>query len=168
VLKDASFIGRLDQLRLEPAQYFAEIILASTSLTATTGTVANAGGLYALTGAVTLDTNAISPQGSCDGCHPYIHHHHYYHYIYRPDIIYHHDNSVIPIIEGKVADGMCVAGDIPFNNLDHLTDDTLLPASQTFSTLHVQNSSIVVFVWSSVAAYSLRPRTIFQWRLTSF
>ena len=38
-------------------------------------------------------------------------------------------NSVIPIIEGKVADRKCVAGDIPFNNLDHLTDGTIVPAT---------------------------------------
>ena len=37
-------------------------------------------------------------------------------------------NSVIPIIEGKVEDGKCVAGDILFNNLDHLTDSTITPA----------------------------------------
>jgi hypothetical protein len=37
-------------------------------------------------------------------------------------------NSVIPIIEGKVGDDKCVAGYIPFNNLDHLTDGTIAPA----------------------------------------
>jgi hypothetical protein len=37
-------------------------------------------------------------------------------------------NSVIPIIEGKVGDGKYVAGDIPFNNLDYLTDSTIAPA----------------------------------------
>jgi hypothetical protein len=37
-------------------------------------------------------------------------------------------NSVIPIMEGKVGDGKCVTGDIPFNNLDHLTDGTIAPA----------------------------------------
>jgi hypothetical protein len=36
-------------------------------------------------------------------------------------------NTVIPIIEGKMGDGRCVAGDIPFNNLDHLTDGTIAP-----------------------------------------
>jgi hypothetical protein len=34
-------------------------------------------------------------------------------------------NSVILIIEGKIGDGRCVAGDILFNNLDHLTDGTI-------------------------------------------
>jgi hypothetical protein len=35
--------------------------------------------------------------------------------------------SVIPIIEGEIRDAKCVAGDIPFTNLDHLTDGTLAP-----------------------------------------
>jgi hypothetical protein len=34
--------------------------------------------------------------------------------------------SVIPIVEGRVADAKCVAGGIPFRNLDHLTDGTLV------------------------------------------
>ena len=38
-------------------------------------------------------------------------------------------NSVIPIIEGDVGDNKCVAGDIPFTNLDHLTDDSLVPGN---------------------------------------
>jgi hypothetical protein len=33
--------------------------------------------------------------------------------------------SVIPIIEGEIRDAKCVARDIPFTNLDHLTDGTL-------------------------------------------
>jgi hypothetical protein len=36
---------------------------------------------------------------------------------------------VIPIIEGDVGDARCVAGSIPFRNLDHLTDGTLVPAN---------------------------------------
>lgn len=35
-------------------------------------------------------------------------------------------SSVIPIIEGIVKDGKCAAGGIPFTNLDHLTDGTLV------------------------------------------
>lgn len=35
--------------------------------------------------------------------------------------------SVIPIIEGEIGDGRCVAGDVLFNNLDRLTDGTLTP-----------------------------------------
>ncbi|KPM36133.1 hypothetical protein AK830_g10438 [Neonectria ditissima] len=35
--------------------------------------------------------------------------------------------NVIPIIEGDVGDKKCVAGQIPFTNLDHLTDGTLVP-----------------------------------------
>lgn len=34
--------------------------------------------------------------------------------------------SVIPIIEGHVEDHKCVAGEIPFTNLDHLTDGSLV------------------------------------------
>ena len=34
-------------------------------------------------------------------------------------------DSVIPIIEGEVKSSRCVSGNIPFNNLDHLTDSTL-------------------------------------------
>jgi Ice-binding-like len=40
-------------------------ILAEASITATTGVVLSSGGLYALTAAVTLDTNTISQLGSC-------------------------------------------------------------------------------------------------------
>ena len=36
-------------------------------------------------------------------------------------------NSVIPIIEGKVGDGKYVTSDIPFNNLNYLTDRTIAP-----------------------------------------
>ncbi|KAI9877505.1 MAG: hypothetical protein M1830_003735 [Pleopsidium flavum] len=34
-------------------------------------------------------------------------------------------DSVIPIIEGKIRDGRCVAGGIPLTNLDDLTDGTI-------------------------------------------
>lgn len=34
--------------------------------------------------------------------------------------------NVIPVIEGRLKDPKCAAGDIPFNNLDHLTDGTLV------------------------------------------
>ena len=37
-------------------------------------------------------------------------------------------NSVIPIIEGEIRDERCVAGDLPFTNLDYLTDGTLSSA----------------------------------------
>ncbi|QPH15597.1 hypothetical protein C2857_000037 [Epichloe festucae Fl1] len=37
--------------------------------------------------------------------------------------------TVIPIIEGSVSDRKCVAGDIPFTNLDHLTDGTIVPGN---------------------------------------
>ena len=37
--------------------------------------------------------------------------------------------SVIPIIEGDVGDAKCVSGGIPFTNLDHLTDGTLVPGN---------------------------------------
>ena len=36
---------------------------------------------------------------------------------------------VIPIIEGKIRDGRCFAGEIPLTNLDHLTDSTLSPGN---------------------------------------
>lgn len=35
--------------------------------------------------------------------------------------------SVVPIIEGKIADGNFRSGGIPFTNLDLLTDGTLKP-----------------------------------------
>ena len=38
-------------------------------------------------------------------------------------------DTVIPIIEGKIMDGRCVAGEIPLTNLDHLTDGTLSPGN---------------------------------------
>ncbi len=38
-------------------------------------------------------------------------------------------SSVIPIIEGDIGDLKCVAGDIPFTNLDHLTDGSLVPGN---------------------------------------
>jgi hypothetical protein len=34
--------------------------------------------------------------------------------------------SVIPIIEGKISDGKCVSGGIPFSNLDRLIDGTIV------------------------------------------
>ena len=37
--------------------------------------------------------------------------------------------SVIPVIEGDVGDAKCVSGGIPFTNLDHLTDGTLVPGN---------------------------------------
>ncbi|KAH6976808.1 hypothetical protein EDB80DRAFT_757450 [Ilyonectria destructans] len=37
--------------------------------------------------------------------------------------------NVIPIIERDVRDGKCVAGEVPFTNLDHLTDGTLVPGN---------------------------------------
>jgi hypothetical protein len=37
--------------------------------------------------------------------------------------------TIIPIIEGDVGDKKCVAGEIPFTNLDHLTDRTLVPGN---------------------------------------
>jgi hypothetical protein len=37
--------------------------------------------------------------------------------------------SVIPIIEGDIRDAKCVSGGIPFTNLDHLTDGTLVPGN---------------------------------------
>ncbi|GAO14633.1 hypothetical protein UVI_02009150 [Ustilaginoidea virens] len=37
--------------------------------------------------------------------------------------------TVIPIIEGNVGDRKCVAGQIPFTNLDPLTDGTLVPGN---------------------------------------
>jgi hypothetical protein len=36
---------------------------------------------------------------------------------------------VIPIIEGKITDAKCVSGKVPFTNLDHLTDGTLVPGN---------------------------------------
>ncbi|KAI1839551.1 hypothetical protein JX266_014237 [Neoarthrinium moseri] len=38
-------------------------------------------------------------------------------------------SSVIPIIEGDVKDRRCVSGQIPFTNLDHLTDGSLVPGN---------------------------------------
>ena len=37
--------------------------------------------------------------------------------------------SVIPIIEGDIGDNKCVAGQIRFTNLDHLTDGSLVPGN---------------------------------------
>lgn len=37
--------------------------------------------------------------------------------------------KVIPILEGDIGDSRCVAGEIPFTNLDHLTDGTLVPGN---------------------------------------
>ena len=37
--------------------------------------------------------------------------------------------SVIPVIEGNIADSKCTSGGIPFTNLDHLTDGTLVPGN---------------------------------------
>jgi hypothetical protein len=37
--------------------------------------------------------------------------------------------SVIPLIEGKIRDGKCRSGGIPFTNLDPLTDGTLKPGN---------------------------------------
>lgn len=38
-------------------------------------------------------------------------------------------SSVIPIIEGDIGDLKCAAGEIPFTNLEHLTDGTLVPGN---------------------------------------
>lgn len=44
---------------------FAGNVLAQASITVTTGTSLSGGGFYALTAAVTLDTNSIDPSGAC-------------------------------------------------------------------------------------------------------
>jgi hypothetical protein len=35
-------------------------------------------------------------------------------------------SAVIPILQGEIRDRQCVSGQIPFNNLDHLTDGSLV------------------------------------------
>lgn len=37
--------------------------------------------------------------------------------------------TVIPFIEGKAQDRKCIGGGVPFRNLDHLTDGTLVPGN---------------------------------------
>jgi len=37
--------------------------------------------------------------------------------------------SVIPVIEGKIRDAKCISGGIPFTNLNHLMDGTLVPGN---------------------------------------
>ncbi len=37
--------------------------------------------------------------------------------------------SVIPLVQGDVGDSKCVSGEIPFTNLDHLTDGSLVPGN---------------------------------------
>ncbi|KAK7912303.1 hypothetical protein PG985_014784 [Apiospora marii] len=37
--------------------------------------------------------------------------------------------NVVPIIEGNIVDRKCVSGQIPFNNLDQLTDGSLVPGN---------------------------------------
>ena len=37
-------------------------------------------------------------------------------------------SRVIPAIEGDIGDSRCAASEVPFTNLDHLTDGTLVPA----------------------------------------
>jgi len=46
---------------------FVGNVIAQTSITATTDVTVSDGGLYALSAAVTLDTNTINPAGSCGG-----------------------------------------------------------------------------------------------------
>jgi len=36
---------------------------------------------------------------------------------------------VIPVIEGKIRDAKCISGGIPFTNLNHLMDGTLVPGN---------------------------------------
>ncbi|KAI3326805.1 hypothetical protein HD806DRAFT_551881 [Xylariaceae sp. AK1471] len=38
-------------------------------------------------------------------------------------------SDVVPIIEGEVSDNKCVAGQVPFKNLKHLTDGSLVPGN---------------------------------------
>jgi hypothetical protein len=37
--------------------------------------------------------------------------------------------TAIPFIEGEITDAKCILGKIPFTNLDHLTDGTLVPGN---------------------------------------
>lgn len=37
--------------------------------------------------------------------------------------------TVIPVVEGNIGDSKCVAGEIPFTNLDYLTDGSLVPGN---------------------------------------
>ncbi|KAK5724431.1 hypothetical protein LTR15_004476 [Elasticomyces elasticus] len=50
---------------LGTATIFVGVVIAQASITATTGVSLLGGGLYALTAAVTLDTNVIDPLGAC-------------------------------------------------------------------------------------------------------
>jgi len=36
---------------------------------------------------------------------------------------------VISVIEGKIRDAKCISGGIPFTNLNHLMDGTLVPGN---------------------------------------
>lgn len=48
---------------------------------------------------------------------------------------------VVPIIEGKIADGNCRSGGIPFTNLDPLTDGTLKPGKPDIYGTHAEQLS---------------------------
>jgi hypothetical protein len=48
--------------------------------------------------------------------------------------------SVLPVIEGKIRDAKCVSGKIPFRNLSHLTDGTLVSGILTYASALVSCS----------------------------
>ncbi|KAK5674140.1 hypothetical protein LTS10_013125 [Elasticomyces elasticus] len=52
------------------ATNFAGVVIAQASITATTGVSLSGGGFFALTAAVTLDTNSIDPNGPCGTAAP--------------------------------------------------------------------------------------------------
>ncbi|KAH8649398.1 hypothetical protein BGZ61DRAFT_469600 [Ilyonectria robusta] len=54
--------------------------------------------------------------------------------------------SVMPMIEGDPGDTKCVASDIPFTNLDHLTDGSL-DTHDSYSTVTFAGTRQVLKYW---------------------
>ncbi|KAL5331167.1 hypothetical protein ACEPPN_000696 [Leptodophora sp. 'Broadleaf-Isolate-01'] len=75
--------------------------------------------------------------------------------------------SVIPIIEGEIKDAKCISGGIPFTNLNHLTDGTLVPGNPDRYYGARPEHSAGMSAQSSAATSSLRRNTIFLLRRTS-
>jgi hypothetical protein len=76
--------------------------------------------------------------------------------------------SVIPVIEGKIINARCVAGGIPFKNLDHLTDGTPVPGNPINIMVYVLDSLIARYESSLMVISCLQLKRTFQFALIFF
>ena len=70
--------------------------------------------------------------------------------------------TVMPIIEGKVKDAKCIAGQIPFQNLDHQTDCSLVLETQIYTGGPAPNNYNWGYGISSAGVLYLQHKMVFR------